>query len=76
MRYDGGAAKPIRRRHLGGAQRDGLRAGVIGRSDDVLSRRARIGIGKAATIYDALAQIPFVSLYATASRNEDFAELG
>jgi hypothetical protein len=35
-----------------------------------------IGIGKAATIYDALAQIPFVSLYATASRNEDFAELG
>ena len=34
-----------------------------------------IGIGKAATVYDALAQTPFVSLYATASRNEDFAEL-
>ena len=34
-----------------------------------------IGIGKAAAVYDALAQTPFVSLYATASRNEDFAEL-
>jgi hypothetical protein len=35
----------------------------------------RIGAGQAATVYDALARTPFVSLYATASRLEDFAEL-
>ncbi len=34
-----------------------------------------LGAGKAATVYDALAQTPFVSLYATASEQEDFAEL-
>jgi hypothetical protein len=34
-----------------------------------------LGIGRAATVYDALAQTPFVSLYATASEQEDFAEL-
>lgn len=32
-------------------------------------------IGKAPAVYDALAQSPFVSLYATASAQEDFAEL-
>ena len=34
-----------------------------------------LGEGQAATIYDALAKTPFVSLYATASDQEDFAEL-
>ncbi len=34
-----------------------------------------IGLAKAATVYDALAQTPFVSLYATATSQEDFAEL-
>ena len=34
-----------------------------------------LGIGQATTVYDALAQTPFVSLYATASAQEDFAEL-
>lgn len=34
-----------------------------------------LAIGKAAAVYDALAQSPFVSLYATASEQEDFAEL-
>ncbi len=34
-----------------------------------------LGVGKAATVYDALAQTPFVSLYATATDQEDFAEL-
>jgi len=34
-----------------------------------------IAISNAATLYDALAQTPFVSLYATASPREDFAEL-
>ncbi len=34
-----------------------------------------LGIGKAAAVYDALAQTPFVSLYATATDQEDFAEL-
>jgi hypothetical protein len=34
-----------------------------------------LGYGQAATVYDALAQTPFVSLYATASEKEDFAEL-
>jgi hypothetical protein len=34
-----------------------------------------LGVGNAATVYDALAQTPFVSLYATASAQEDFAEL-
>jgi hypothetical protein len=38
-------------------------------------RGPRVGIGQAATVYDALAQSPFVSLYATASEQEDFAEL-
>src|SRR3979411_1083810 len=32
-------------------------------------------IGEAANIYNALAQTPFVTLYATASEHEDFAEL-
>ncbi len=32
-------------------------------------------VRQAATLYDALAQTPFVSLYATASAQEDFAEL-
>jgi len=32
-------------------------------------------IAKASDVYDALAQTPFVSLYATASRQEDLAEL-
>ncbi len=34
-----------------------------------------LGVGKATTVYDALAQTPFVSLYATATDQEDFAEL-
>ena len=34
-----------------------------------------IAVGKAASVYDALAQTPFVSLYATATDQEDFAEL-
>jgi hypothetical protein len=34
-----------------------------------------IGAGKAATVYDALAKTPFVSLYATATDQEDLAEL-
>ncbi len=34
-----------------------------------------IPVGKAETIYDALAQTPFVSLYATAAAAEDLAEL-
>jgi hypothetical protein len=34
-----------------------------------------IPISKAASVYDALAKTPFVSAYATASPNEDFAEL-
>jgi hypothetical protein len=34
-----------------------------------------IPIGQAATVYDALAKTPFVSLYGTASPMEDFAEL-
>jgi hypothetical protein len=34
-----------------------------------------LGIGKAVTVYDSLAQSPFVSLYATASEREDLAEL-
>jgi hypothetical protein len=34
-----------------------------------------LGFGQAATVYDALAQTPFVSLYATASEQEDLAEL-
>jgi hypothetical protein len=34
-----------------------------------------LGVGQAAIVYDALAQTPFVSLYATASSMEDFAEL-
>jgi hypothetical protein len=34
-----------------------------------------LGVGKAAIVYDALAQTPFVSLYATASSMEDVAEL-
>jgi hypothetical protein len=32
-------------------------------------------IGEAATVYNALARTPFVTLYATASEHEDFAEL-
>jgi hypothetical protein len=36
---------------------------------------ALLGAGQAAIVYDALAQTPFVSLYATASSMEDFAEL-
>lgn len=35
----------------------------------------RIPLEEAPSIYGALAQTPFVSLYATASRQEDFAEL-
>ena len=34
-----------------------------------------LGIRQAANVYDALAHTPFVSLYATASAQEDFAEL-
>lgn len=34
-----------------------------------------VPLGKAETIYDALAQTPFVSLYATAAATEDLAEL-
>ena len=34
-----------------------------------------LGFGKAVTVYDSLAQSPFVSLYATASEREDLAEL-
>jgi hypothetical protein len=34
-----------------------------------------IGFGRAANVYDALAQTPFVSLYATATDQEDLAEL-
>jgi hypothetical protein len=34
-----------------------------------------LGFAQAATVYDALSQTPFVSLYATASPREDFAEL-
>jgi hypothetical protein len=34
-----------------------------------------LGVGQATTVYDALAQTPFVSLYATASAMEDLAEL-
>lgn len=34
-----------------------------------------VPLGKAETIYDALAQTPFVSLYATAAAPEDLAEL-
>jgi hypothetical protein len=34
-----------------------------------------LGFAQAATVYDALGQTPFVSLYATASPREDFAEL-
>jgi hypothetical protein len=34
-----------------------------------------IGVGRAATVYDALAKTPFVSLYATATDQEDLAEL-
>ncbi len=34
-----------------------------------------LGAGHAVTVYDALAQTPFVSLYATATDQEDFAEL-
>jgi hypothetical protein len=34
-----------------------------------------LGVGQAASVYDALARTPFVSLYATASNMEDFAEL-
>jgi hypothetical protein len=34
-----------------------------------------IGVGKATAVYDALAETPFVSLYATATEQEDFAEL-
>jgi hypothetical protein len=35
----------------------------------------QLSIAKASAVYDALAQTPFVSLYATASRQEDLAEL-
>ncbi len=35
----------------------------------------KIAIGEAGTIYDALAQTPFVSLYATTTAQEDMAEL-
>jgi hypothetical protein len=34
-----------------------------------------LGVGQATTVYDALAQTPFVSLYSTASYMEDLAEL-
>ena len=34
-----------------------------------------LSFGKAVTVYDSLAQNPFVSLYATASEREDLAEL-
>ena len=41
-----------------------------------LFRRGRLfGFGRAAGLYDALAQTPFVSLYSTASASDDFAEL-
>jgi hypothetical protein len=35
----------------------------------------RVSMGQAATVYDALAQTPFVSLYSTAEPQEDLAEL-
>jgi len=35
----------------------------------------RLGVGQAQNLYDSLARSPFVSLYATASQREDFAEL-
>jgi hypothetical protein len=35
----------------------------------------KVPAGKAVSVYNALAQTPFVSLYATASEMEDFAEL-
>lgn len=35
----------------------------------------KVAFGDAVTLYDALAQTPFVSLYATASAQEDLAEL-
>jgi hypothetical protein len=35
----------------------------------------RLGSSKAASVYDALSLTPFVSLYSTASKEEDFAEL-
>jgi hypothetical protein len=35
--------------------------------------RCPLGVGEAATVYDALAQTPFVNLYATASPLEDLA---
>jgi hypothetical protein len=38
-------------------------------------RAPPLDVAKAASVYDALAQTPFVSLYATASASEDFAEL-
>jgi hypothetical protein len=34
-----------------------------------------LGFGQSVTVYDSLARSPFVSLYATASEHEDFAEL-
>ena len=37
-------------------------------------RGGPLKVGRAAPVYDALAQTPFVSLYATASAQEDFAE--
>jgi hypothetical protein len=44
-------------------------------SNTYFRRGPRLGIAQAAKVYDALAQTPFVSLYATASEQEDFAEL-
>ena len=41
----------------------------------IFRRGTRIEVGQAAAVYDALAQTPFVSLYATAASSEDLAEL-
>ena len=34
-----------------------------------------LGFGRAVSVYDTLAQTPFVGLYSTASEHEDLAEL-
>jgi len=56
------------------------KAMVPGLADSIAARTyfrggSKVWLGQAATLYDALAQTPFVSIYATAEPQEDLAEM-
>ena len=59
----------------GPAKRAGPTTGFSGAAKTYFWGESPLGFGPAVSVYDALAQTPFVSLYSTASEHEDLAEL-